>query len=83
MTTQTVPHLRTSRELCENGDLRLACQLAEWAVQAAPADTEVHAVRAEVYRVRRDRELSLMDRGIYQDAAVRSEEAAHPKQAPD
>ena len=74
---------RRAQELCEAGDLRLACQLAEWAAQAAPADAEVHARRAEVYRVRRDRELSLMARGLYLDASRSSEVVSQPLQAPD
>ena len=64
---------RRASELCESGGLRLACQLAEWAAQAAPSDPDVHAVRAEVYRARRDSELSLMARGLYRDAAATSE----------
>ena len=63
--------------------MRLACQLAEWAGQAAPDDAEVHAARAEVYRVRRDQELSLMARGLYLDASRSSEAASHPAQPPD
>ena len=74
---------RRAQELCEAGDLRLACQLVEWAAQAAPADAEVHATRAEVYRVRRDRELSLMARGLYLDASRSSEVVSQPLQAPD
>lgn len=65
-----------AEDLCQAGDLRLACQLAEWAAQAAGADAGVHATRAEVYRARRDRELSLMARGIYLDAALSSEAIA-------
>ncbi len=60
-------------EVCEAGDAPLACQLAEWASQAAPSDAAVHAVRARVYRARREVELSLMARGIYLDAALSSE----------
>jgi alkyl sulfatase BDS1-like metallo-beta-lactamase superfamily hydrolase len=56
-----------------SGDLRLACQLAEWAGQAAPDDPAVHAMRAEVYRRRREDELSLMARGIFGAAAAESE----------
>jgi len=69
---------RRAAELCEAGELRLACQLAEWAVQAAPSDAEAHAIRAEVYRTRRDRELSLMARGLYLDAARSSEGVSGP-----
>jgi alkyl sulfatase BDS1-like metallo-beta-lactamase superfamily hydrolase len=56
----------------EPGDLRLACHLVELAVQAAPADTAVHQVRAEVYQRRRDGERSLMSKGIFAAAANES-----------
>ena len=42
------PHAR--RALAAEGDLRLAAQLVELAVQAAPDDTSVHGIRAAVYR---------------------------------
>lgn len=61
-----------ARVLAEQGDLRLACHLAEMAGLAAPTDREVHAIRAEVYQRRRDAELSLMSKGVYADAARRS-----------
>lgn len=67
---------RRAGELCDAGDLRLACQLAEWAAQAAPEDASVHEARAGVYRARRDQELSLMSRGLYGDAAATSEASA-------
>ena len=67
---------RRASELCEAGELRLACQLAEWAAQAAPGDASVHSARAEVYRTRRGEELSLMARGLYRDAALASETVA-------
>ena len=56
-------------ELAAEGDLRLACHLAELAAQAAPDDAAAHRARAEVYTERRRRELSLMAKGIYGDAA--------------
>ncbi|MCD9624183.1 hypothetical protein LUW87_10000 [Rhabdothermincola sp. EGI L10124] len=52
---------------------RLACQLAEWAVQADPDDRTARAVAAEVYRARRRAERSLMAKGIYGAAAERYE----------
>jgi alkyl sulfatase BDS1-like metallo-beta-lactamase superfamily hydrolase len=52
----------------------LACHLAEWAVQAAPEDAAVHAIRATVYRRRAGEETSLMAQGIYRAAARESEE---------
>ena len=67
---------RRAQQLCEAGDLRLACQLAEWAAQADPDDAAVHGARAEVYRARRDDELSLMARGIYDAAAAASQDLA-------
>ena len=74
---------RRAIELSDAGDMRLACQLAEWAAQAAPDDAEVHAARAGVYGARRDRELSLMARGIYLDASRSSEGAFQPGSRPD
>ena len=74
---------RRAAELCEAGELRLACQLVEWAVQAAPADTEVHAARAEVYRIRRGSELSLMARNIFHDAHYASKSRLQAARAPD
>ena len=67
-------------EVADVGDLRLACQLAEWAAGSMPDDdpqaSEVHANRAEVYRRRRDAESSLMSKGIFGTAASASEEHA-------
>ena len=51
--------------LVGEGDLRLACHLAEMAGLAAPDDIEVHGIRAEVYAARRKSEASLMSKGIY------------------
>mgnify|MGYP001570361390 CR=1 FL=1 len=61
-----------ARSVAESGDLALACQLAEWASQAAPEDASVHEARATVYRTRRDAESSLMAKGIYGTAAKES-----------
>ena len=65
---------RRGRERAEAGELRVACQLVELAVQAAPESRDAHAARAEVYTLRRDRELSLMAKGIFGDAARSSRE---------
>ncbi len=56
---------RRAAELADAGELRLACHLAELAVQAAPASREAHGVRAAVYGARRKAEASLMAKGIY------------------
>ncbi len=56
-------------------DLRLACQLVEWAAAAAggPAEApEVHAVRARIYEQRRKAETSLMAKGIFAGAVRES-----------
>jgi alkyl sulfatase BDS1-like metallo-beta-lactamase superfamily hydrolase len=63
-------------ETADRGELRLACQLAEWAGQAAPDDAVVHALRADVYQRRRAEELSLMARGIFGSAVADSESIA-------
>ena len=65
-----------AREVADGGDLRLACELAEWAGLAAPEDRSVHGIRAEIYKQRRKSELSLMARGIYGDASRRSQAIA-------
>lgn len=55
-------------------DSRLACHLAEFAVQADPDNKALHAIRAEVYQSRRETESSLMAKGIYGSAANESKE---------
>ncbi len=61
-----------ARSLAGDGDLRLACELVEIAVQAEPESREAHSARAEIYGARRKSELSLMARGIYGSAAEES-----------
>ena len=63
-----------ARDLADAGDLRLACQLVEMAVQAAPDDREAHGARAEIYEQRRKAESSLMSKGIYGWAVRQSTE---------
>ena len=55
--------------LAAEGDLALACQLAELAAEAAPGDAAIRAVRGVVYGERADRERSTMAKGIYRWAA--------------
>ena len=45
--------------------MRTACQLAEWAVQAAPGDAAALDAVRQVYDRRRRVESSLMAKGIY------------------
>ncbi len=63
-------------ELAAAGDLRLAAQVAEWAVGAAPEDRGAHGVRADVYAARRKQEASLMAKGIFGSAARESRAVA-------
>ncbi|MFF0445905.1 alkyl sulfatase dimerization domain-containing protein [Streptomyces sp. NPDC004609] len=51
------------------GDLRLACHLADWAVETDPADERVRAEAAAVYEARAEAEESLMAVNIYRSAA--------------
>jgi alkyl sulfatase BDS1-like metallo-beta-lactamase superfamily hydrolase len=70
------PRVIAERAAALSGDNpRLACHLAEFAVQAAPDDKELHSIRAEVYQQRRGQESSLMAKGIYGAAA--NESKAH------
>jgi glyoxylase-like metal-dependent hydrolase (beta-lactamase superfamily II) len=65
--------LRRAQQLAGDGDLRLACHLADLAGWAAPDDPAVHAGRAEVYLARRKSEPSLMSKGIFAAAARESQ----------
>ena len=62
-----------AKGIAEEGDLRLACHLADFAAWAAPDDPTIHTRRAEIYNKRRDVELSLMSKGIFKAAARESE----------
>ncbi len=53
-------------------DIKVACHLIEFAVQAEPTSKSAHSARAEIYQIRRDGELSLMSKGIYASAANES-----------
>jgi alkyl sulfatase BDS1-like metallo-beta-lactamase superfamily hydrolase len=58
-----------ARELADAGDLRLAAQLVEWAVRAAPDDEAVRAACKAVYEACAAAEPSLMAKSIYTEAA--------------
>ncbi len=69
-----VAALVTAAERAANDErLDLACQLAEWAVQADPASRDAHGIRAAVYKQRVSIETSLMAQGIYGAAARESD----------
>ncbi|HEY5336469.1 MAG TPA: alkyl sulfatase dimerization domain-containing protein [Mycobacteriales bacterium] len=59
-------------QLAGDGDLRLACQLIEWAYGADPDNPAIAERRAELYRQRSDAETSLMAKGIFRGLAPRS-----------
>jgi alkyl sulfatase BDS1-like metallo-beta-lactamase superfamily hydrolase len=61
-----------ARALAEAGEFRLACHLIEMAALAEPENREAHGARAEIYERRRDREGSMMSRGIFGVAASES-----------
>jgi alkyl sulfatase BDS1-like metallo-beta-lactamase superfamily hydrolase len=61
-------------ELAGQGDLPLACHLAETAWQAAPEDAEVARTHTRIYMERARVEGSLMARGVFRSAARESEQ---------
>ena len=65
-----------ARKLAESDELRLACHLIELATLAEPENKSVHAVRAEIYQLRRESETSLMAKGIFGYASAESLDAA-------
>ncbi len=65
--------LRRAQHAAGDGDLRLACHLADLAGWAAPDDPIVHAGRAEIFLARRKAEPSLMSKGIFAAAARESQ----------
>lgn len=58
-----------ARVLAGDGQWALACELAELAHRAAPADAAIGVIRAEVYAARAKEERSLMARGVFSAAA--------------
>ena len=68
--------VKRAEELAEAEEWRLACHLIELAAQAVPDDRAVHGVRADLYARRRQRETSLMAKGIYGYASRTSQAIA-------
>lgn len=60
--------------LADDGDLRLACHLIEFAVLAEPDSKEAHRLRADVYGRRAAEQESSMARNILNHAALASRE---------
>ena len=63
-----------AESLAQAEEFRLACHLVEMAVMAEPENRKAHGARADIYARRRDRERSLMSRGIFGAAARESQE---------
>jgi alkyl sulfatase BDS1-like metallo-beta-lactamase superfamily hydrolase len=61
--------IERAEALAAAGDHALACQLAEWARQAAPDDDGIRRARAAIYRARAAVESSLMAKNIFTSAA--------------
>jgi alkyl sulfatase BDS1-like metallo-beta-lactamase superfamily hydrolase len=59
-----------AEQLAAAGDFRLACHLADYAMEASPGDGEVQAKVAAVYEARAAREQSLMTINIFHSAAA-------------
>lgn len=62
--------------LAEEGDVRMACHLLDWAADAEPESKEVHAIRAEIYAARAEQESSTVAKGIFRSASRDSREIA-------
>ena len=56
--------------LSHAGEHRLACHLADYALEAAPSDTSVQEMVAAVYDKRADSETSLMTINIFNSASA-------------
>ncbi len=75
--------LRRAEQAMGEGDVRLACHLADLAGWAAPHDPVIHGGRAAIYLARRKVEPSLMAKGIFAGAARESQAIADAALATD
>lgn len=66
--------LARAKDLAAAGDLRLACHLADTALEAEPGDAEVQATVAAIYETRAAGETSLMARNLCHSAAAYARE---------
>lgn len=64
--------LERARALLAEGNLSMACHLADWAIAADPANKNAHATRADAYAKRVAVESSTMSKGIFGAAARES-----------
>ena len=66
--------LARAEQLAQSGNLRLACHLADYALEAKPDDSAVCEAVAALYRRRAEGEAGLMSENLYRSAAVYAEE---------
>jgi len=66
--------LARAEALARQGDLRLACHVADYALEAAPKDPAVQQGVAALYEQRAQQETSLMARNIFRSAAAYARE---------
>ncbi|HEY0105249.1 MAG TPA: alkyl sulfatase dimerization domain-containing protein, partial [Rhizomicrobium sp.] len=59
-----------AQALAASGQFRLACHLADFALEAAPSDPDVQVRVAAIYEARADTETSLMTINLYNSAAA-------------
>lgn len=64
--------IKRAGELKHQGNFRLACHLADWAVEAEPDNAAAHAFRATLYEARAASEPSTMSKGVFGAAARES-----------
>ena len=65
---------RRAEELAADGELAAACELAEYALQAASDDAHIRSVHAAVFRQRARDDTSLMAKAIFNAAARDSDD---------
>ncbi len=64
-----------AKKLGETGDLRLACHLADYAIESAPEDAEVQKIVGDLYDLRAEAESSLMATNLFRSSAAYAREA--------
>jgi alkyl sulfatase BDS1-like metallo-beta-lactamase superfamily hydrolase len=64
------PLLARARAIAAGGDLRLACHLADYALEAQPRDPDVQDAVAALYEERAAGEAGLMARNLFRSAAA-------------
>lgn len=63
-----------ARELYDDGETRIACHLADYALEAEPGDEEVREAVKDIYTARAEEETSLMSSNLFRSAAAYADE---------